>query len=385
MRKTVKQGNGGGQLLTDKPEKRVNSLLADNIVDSLTSGILAVDLEGRILFVNAMLSKRLKITGDEWVGRIATELFSPVGSRVPAKRLPLYDLNSPHKKATIRSREVELHDGERIVYLREDSGPLLDKSGDRLGQLYAYHDLTWEKTIDQVKSGFIAIASHELRTPMTSIKGSVDLILTGCAGELSAEAKELLDVAHSACDRMIRLINDILDLSKIEAGQIKLRLAPMDLADAVNRSMRGLRPLAFRDQITFKLDHPPDLSMVNADSDRIDQVVTNLLSNAIKYSPAKGEIGVALSMDDEWVICAVSDQGCGIPEEDRDRIFGKFEQVGSPLRGGGTGLGLAITHALITEHRGRIWVESRVGEGSRFVFRLPVATAKPQVDASGGF
>jgi signal transduction histidine kinase len=254
---------------------------------------------------------------------------------------------------------------------------LREVSGAVTGRLYSYHDLSWEKTIDQMKSEFISIASHELRTPMTSIKGSVDLILGGCTGEINKEALELLEVAHGACDRMIRLINDILDLSKIEARQIKLKLAPIQLGDAVDYSLRSLKSIAEQDGISFKVESSQDLPFVEADRDRIEQVVTNLVFNAIKFSPAKGEITVSLWADDGWVSCSVADQGHGIKEEDLDRIFGKFQQLGSPQRGGGTGLGLAITHALITEHRGKIWVESRVGEGSRFVFRLPKADRDP--------
>jgi signal transduction histidine kinase len=346
------------------------------LLDSMTSGILAVDLENHILFVNAALSERLSTDQETWWGKPAPELFRSVKSSVPATRSPLYHVDSLQDAARTYSREVEWNDGTRIVHLREDSGPLRDESGRIVGRLYAYHDLSWEKTIDQMKSEFISIASHELRTPMTSIKGSVDLILGGCAGEVSADALELLEVAHSASDRMIRLINDILDLSKIEAGHIKLKLAPISLSDVVERALRGLRNLAAKDEITFKVERPQNLPCVEADSDRIEQVVTNLLFNAMKFSPTKGEISVGLSGEDGWVSCSVSDQGCGIREEDLDRIFGKFQQVGSPQRGGGTGLGLAITHALVTEHRGKIWVESRVGEGSCFVFRLPVAAVQ---------
>ncbi len=348
------------------------------ILDSSTSGILAVDLEGRILFVNAALARRLGIDGEAWLGKPATELFSVVASQVSAKKIPVHRLGALRDGARTYSREVQWSDGQRIVHLREDSAPLRDESGNLVGRLFAYHDLSWEKTIDQMKSEFISIASHELRTPMTSIKGSIDLILGGCTGEINSEALELLEVAHSACDRMIRLISDILDLSKIEAGQIKLKLERIDLTDAVKRSLRSLKALAAQDGITLRLEQPQTLPRVEADKDRIEQVITNLVFNAIKYSPAKSEVRIDLSSENGWVNCGVSDQGCGIQEEDLDRIFGKFQQVGPPQRGGGTGLGLAITQALVTEHKGKIWVESKVGEGSRFVFCLPAETSPGQ-------
>ncbi len=167
-----------------------------------------------------------------------------------------------------------------------------------IGRLFAFHDLSWEKTIDQMKSEFISVASHELRTPMTSIKGSVDLILAGCAGEISPPALELLEVAQSGCDRMIRLISNILDLSKIEAGQIQLRLDLLDLGTVVERSLRSMRPLADQAGITLKSSCTSEIPQVEADSDRMEQVITNLVSNAIKFSPANAEVEVNLSADD---------------------------------------------------------------------------------------
>src|SRR5262249_4325648 len=160
---------------------------------------------------------------------------------------------------------------------------------------------------------------------------------------------ELLKVGRSASERMIRLINDLLDLSKIEAGQIGLKPQLIDLREIVDRVLRNLKVVANEDRIVLSAVSPDVLPQAEADSDRIEQVVTNMKSNAIKYSPAEGTVIVELSANLEWIRCSVADQGCGIKEEDLDRIFGKFQQAGSPLRGAGTGLGLAITRALVME------------------------------------
>lgn len=341
-------------------------VLPELLLDSMGSGVLALDLQSRVLFINPVLARRLGVDREACVGKAVSELLDPAKAKIVA---------SWHRQRSLRpgrkySREVEWHDGNQVHYMREDSAPLLDRSGQAIGRLYSYHDLNWEKTIDQMKSEFISIASHELRTPMTSIKGGIDLVLGAYAGGLDKEAVELLEVVQSACDRMVRLINDILDLSKLEAGQIQLKLHSLHLTDAVEHCMRSLGPLAAKDEITLKLDCQQELPQVTADRNRIEQVITNLLSNAIKFSPAKGEVRVDLSSDGQWVTCGVSDQGCGVKEEDLDRIFGKFQQAGSPQRGTGTGLGLAIAQALITEHKGKIWAESSLGKGSRFVFCL---------------
>ena len=165
-------------------------------------------------------------------------------------------------------------------------------------------------------------------------------------GEISPGALELLEIAHGACDRMIRLINNILDLSKIEAGQVKLNLTSTDVAEVAERAARSLGPLAAPDEITLKVETLTEIPRVEADEDRIEQVITNLISNAIKFSPAKGQVTIQLSAEGNWVRCSVADQGCGIEEKDFDKIFGKFQQMAASKRGAGTGLGLAITHAL---------------------------------------
>ncbi len=330
-------------------------------------------MDSRILFVSAALCRRLGIERDEWLGKPALELFGSPGPRISPKRFALYRLDPRRDGTRTEYREIEWSDGQRVLHFREDSSPLFDGAGQLIGRLFAYHDLSWEKTVDQMKSDFISVASHELRTPMTSIKGAVDLILGGCAGPVSPEALELLDVAHSGCERMIRLINNILDLSKIEAGQMQLNLQTLDLATITERALRSMNPLAMQAGIHFKFNFPSGLPGVNVDRDRMEQVLTNLLSNAIKFSPSNGTVEISLIADGDWVRCSVADQGCGIEAKDLSRIFGKFQQASQPKRGAGTGLGLAITHALVTEHKGKIWVESQVGKGSCFVFCLPVS------------
>jgi len=347
------------------------------ILDSLASGILAVDAGNRLLFLNRSLAQRLGIQPQEWVGRPLPELIQKVAAHFADAEMTRWYVEWLQKPDAWRSAEIEWREADHTRHLREDSGPLRDGSGRIIGRLFAFHDISREKEIDRMKSEFIAVASHELRTPMTSIKGSVDLVLSGFAGEISTDTQELLEIAKKSCDRLIRLINDILDLSKIEARQIKLRLAQMDVTEAVERSIRGVKPLADQSEVILELQRVEVLPLVEADKDRIEQVVTNLLSNAIKFSPPKGTVLVRLSAVDAWVECTVSDEGCGIAPEDLPRIFGKFQQVGDSRQKGGTGLGLAIAQALVHEHKGKIWVESELKKGTRFTFRLPAIAGSP--------
>ena len=346
------------------------------ILNSLSSGILAVDLEYRVLFINRVFALRAGLCAEDWLGRPLDEL-----TRFLSPRLVSGDpYRWPDAKTTdVRSRRCQVLDWTTetgdVVHVREDAGPLRDSAGRVVGRLFAYHDMSRERAIDRMKTEFIAVASHELRTPMTSIKGSIDLLLSGFAGSISSEAEELLEIAQKGCERLIRLINDILDLAKIEAGQIRLKMLKIDLVEPVNRSIRGVKAFADQNQVRLRLDKPDVLPAVEADKDRIEQVVTNLLSNAIKYSPANGEVCVELVTGDGWVQCAVIDHGPGIPEHELKRVFEKFQQVADSRRKSGTGLGLAIAQALVNEHRGRLWVESIVNEGSRFIFRLPATSS----------
>ncbi len=355
-----------------------------NILDSLGSGLLVLDARDRVSFVNRTLAEMLHISAEECVGRSAGE-FAVLMSRfaLPAA-LPRFDWPE-----AFGSRDIEWRDGETLRFFREDSAPLsaanAAQGGAGNGRVFAYHDVSHEKAVDRMKSEFISVASHELRTPMTSIKGSVDLILSGFAGETSPEMQELLEIAQKSCDRLVRLVNDILDLSKIEAGQLKLNLERLDVTEIAVRAICAVKPLADKTGVRLRVDRPLPLPIVEADPDRIEQAITNLVSNAVKFSPPNAEVVVELSSDNLWVQCAVCDQGVGIAEKDLHRIFGKFQQLSEGRRRGGTGLGLAITRGLIDEHRGSIWVESRVGEGSRFIFRLPIAAPpSPNTPALAG-
>lgn len=359
-----------------------------NILDSMASGVVVLDAQDRVAMLNRALAEMLHISPDDWVGRPAGELGALMARFALPVAAPRFDWpDAPG------SRDIGWRDGEALRFFREDCVPLGAEpaaAGSRevsRGRVLAYHDVSHEKAVDRMKSEFISVASHELRTPMTSIKGSVDLILSGFAGDMSPEMQELLEIAQKSCDRLVRLVNDILDLSKIEAGQLKLNLVRLDLTEVAVRAVCSVKPLADKTEIKLRVDRPNALPIVEADPDRIEQVITNLLSNAVKFSPPRGEVVVELACDGDWVRCSVHDQGVGIAEKDLPRIFGKFQQLSEGRRRGGTGLGLAITRGLIDEHRGSIWVESRVGEGSRFIFRLPVALPVgplPDFSNSGG-
>lgn len=229
------------------------------------------------------------------------------------------------------------------------------------------------RTLDQAKSEFLSIASHELRTPLTSIKGSLSLMRSGIVGKINEMADNLVTIAETETDRLIRLINDILDLAKIEARKLPLQQDWHPFNKLVKTCLESLQGLAQQANVKLAAESMPRLE-VYMDSDRVQQVLTNLLSNAIKFSPEGKPVTVRCVIDDNGqLLVEVADRGRGIDPQDQEAIFQKFRQATSasnPLVKG-TGLGLAIARALVEEHGGTIGVRSVVGEGSTFYFTLP--------------
>lgn len=232
------------------------------------------------------------------------------------------------------------------------------------------------KELDQLKSDFISIVSHELRTPLTSIKAFAELIIMK-PGMALARQQKLLGVINSETDRLARLINDILDLTKIEAGKLSWHITELSVDEVIRSSIATMQSLADNKSILVSLQIEPRLPALVGDRDRLVQVLTNVLSNSIKFTPQGGKIEVTARLvqtPKPQIVVSVSDTGVGIPEEDLELIFEKFQRSGDVLTNNteGTGLGLTISRQIVEYHGGRIWVESTLGKGSTFTFTLPL-------------
>ena len=227
------------------------------------------------------------------------------------------------------------------------------------------------KELDKRKSDFVANVSHEFLNPLTVIKEALSIIIDGLAGDIDAKQKDFLSMAKGNIERLIRLVTDLLDISKIEAGKMEMRRENFDIAVLVNEILVNYEKELAKKDISLKKDIRADIGAIWADRDKITEVVINLLNNAIKYTPAGGEVGIKLiGKEENELYFEISDTGPGIPEEYKEKIFDKFERILSEKQEG-TGLGLPIAKDIVELHKGRIWVESEPGHGSRFIFTIP--------------
>jgi len=242
-------------------------------------------------------------------------------------------------------------------------------------------DIRQLKEVERLKSEFVSTVSHELRTPLTAIRGALGLVLAGTTGPVASKTRDLLQIAQQNTERLIRLINDILDVERIESGHLFVRREPCELADILRTTVDSLRTVAMEAQVTIALEGEAS-AVVTGDGDRLVQVFTNLISNAVRFSPRGETVTVALRTTATSVIVLVSDRGPGIPLEFRRRIFGKFQQADPAGAAGGAGLGLAIVRAIVERHGGSIRFDSAPGHGTTFITELPY-TAPAAAPAPG--
>jgi PAS domain S-box-containing protein len=239
-------------------------------------------------------------------------------------------------------------------------------------------DVSERREVERLKKEFVSTVSHELRTPLTSIRGSLTLLSVGALGSLPDQAKKVVGIAERNTIRLITLINDILDIEKLESGKLDMVFDTVSLSNVMERSAEAVK--AFAEQNGIRLEFQPTNATVNADGDRLVQVMVNLISNAVKFSPKGGAVTIAVSEIPNWVEVKVIDRGRGIPAKFKNALFQRFQQVeaSDSKKKGGTGLGLAICKGIIEAHSGNIGVESEEGKGSVFWFRVPPASQRIQ-------
>lgn len=340
------------------------------IFDSAIDGIVTLNPSGSIETVNAAAVRMFGYEASELDRRDVSLLIdiAPDGDGEFLKRLGASQ--GALEGGLLRQMEARRKDGETFP-VDVALGAMSLPTGVHIVAIV--RDISERRRVEQMKDEFVSTVSHELRTPLTSIAGSLGLLAGGAAGALPEKAARLIQIAQANSQRLVRLINDILDIEKIESGKLRLDMAPLDLREIAQRSVEGVMGYAGDLGVILTLSEGEPVS-IRGDSDRLIQVVTNLLSNALKFSP-RGEVKVAVDPETRIARLSVVDQGPGIPNAFRARIFSKFAQAdGSDTRAkGGTGLGLAIAREIAERHGGRLWFESAEGHGATFHLDLPLA------------
>ena len=362
------------------------SRLSHAVVDGADHLIITTDTNGVILSFNHAAEASLGYRAEELVGKMTPAMFHVPdevvrrAQELTAEGLPV---DPGFEVFVARSRTQMKGDAHEWTYVRKNNTRftvLLTVSAlrDLNGKIYAFlgiaTDISERVKIERIKSEFISTVSHELRTPLTSIRGSLGLIAGGVAGELPAQVKVLVDIAHKNSERLILLVNDILDMEKIEAGKMELNAKPVVLMPLLNQSIDSNRAYAEQFKVIYELSNEQSELMVNLDTNRFQQVLANMLSNAAKFSPEGSKVSVEVDCIGPNVRIAVSDQGSGISEEFRGQIFQKFAQADSSdtRKKGGTGLGLSITKAIVEQMGGRIGFESKPNVLTTFWIEFPV-------------
>jgi PAS domain S-box-containing protein len=349
----------------------------ENLVDNAGDAIISTDVEDRILTWNHGAEVIFGYSKEETVGQSLTILLS-------SHRAGELDEIRDKVRLTGVIRNLEVRRIRKDGIIIEASlavSPIRDKDDNVIGFLHLARDVTEKKRyeqrlkeLDKMKSAFVSNVSHELRTPLTAIKASADNMLDRLIGDLNGKQVGYLTRIKSNSDRLARLINDLLDLSTIEAGKIDLRPTKLSLVTLVKEAAESLRPVATEKLINLTVMSADPGVIAWADRDKVIQVLMNLIGNALKFTPTRGKVTIAVAKDSAaWMQISVTDTGPGIPAEEVNKVFGRFYQIGQAgtQKTQGTGLGLAISKALVEMHGGKIWVESEAGKGSTFSFTLP--------------
>jgi PAS domain S-box-containing protein len=361
----------------------------ESVLESMPSGLVATDLEGRIHLLNRTAGWMLSLDPEEAIGSLVEEVLRPDIAHVFLKAV-----EAANEQRQPESAEIELSPQEVKLPVRVSPSLFRDGEGKVIGIVFVLIDVREERELselrrlDTLKDQFISAVSHELRTPITAIRSFAEILLTFDDPD---HRREFLEIIIRESDRLARLVNDILDLSKIESGNMRFEIDDFDLREAIFSAIDSLRPLATEKSLTVEVENSELPLIVRADRERLIQVLVNLLGNAIKFTPEGGKITIGYETmpgrrrtdPGDFAKVWVRDTGIGIPKRFLPLIFDRFQQVvegkGLTNRPKGTGLGLPISKEIIKHLGGNMWVESEEGKGSTFYFTVPLASRVHEV------
>jgi PAS domain S-box-containing protein len=369
------------------------------IISQMVDGVVVTDVLGKVLVFNSAAQSMLGERIDQLLGTQSRPAVGPGGENVRGRPSPTLPVPRVLAGGLLLGESLSVTSAGRELALSASAGPVRNEDGEIGGVVVVLRDVTAEREVERIKDEFVATVSHELRTPITAVLGYTDILLRGLRGQLNPKQAEAMNAVRNAGQRLLALINDLLDMSRLEAGKQTVIPTALCLSSCVERAVATVSMLASAKGIVLESEVPDGLPPVLADDELLQRILGNLLSNAIKFTPEGGVVSIsavqcsgqgivqssflpASDWDSGAVAVMVADTGVGIPPEHQARIWDKFQQVDSSSRRmfGGTGLGLSITKGLVELHGGRVWVESEgvPGKGSTFGFTLQ--TAQPEVE-----
>lgn len=364
------------------------------ILNSTADGILMTDMHGMVLTANPMAAELFGAPESQLTGRALDELLRALHSRAREVNVRMRGDTNGDGETPIHVSDIELG-GAHHRYIRHLSMPVHDADGVVYGQLAVLRDITQERELEQLRDDWTSMLVHDLRAPLTSIMNGVMMVKRGIGGPVTEAQNELLEIAYQGSQAMLELVNNLLDISKMEQGRMTIDLEPVAPYTIIDQALDRLRVSARSKSVSLEERMALNLPLIEADDDKIVRVLQNLIDNAIKFSSSNSIVtagahayGPAHALpaevplhplfdDGEWIVFWVQDRGMGIPAAYHERIFEKFGQVrGRKVRG--TGLGLTFCKLAVEAHQGRIWVESEEGVGSVFAFALPLMRTDEQ-------
>ena len=365
---TIKEEKQNEEVTWKKYKKVLNDKKnTDAVIRSIAEGLVVVDAEGKVIMINPAAERLLGVSKKDKIGKSILENL---------KEEHLISLVKGSQDKDEREIELISQKDDTKKVLRASSAVIENENGQSIGMVSVLSDITKQKELDQLKSKFVANVSHELRTPLVSTEKAISLILSRQPGQITESQEQFLSIAERNLKRLSLLINDLLDLSKLEAGKMGLKIQPSSIEKVFDESIEGLSTWAVTKSIEIIKKVQQGLPEINLDQERIIQVLNNLIGNAIKYTPNNGKITIetVLNQEQNEIVVSVEDTGTGIPKDQLNKVFDKFYQVGERLTTDihGTGIGLSIAKEIVELHGGKIWAESEKGCGAKFIFTLPL-------------
>ncbi|HYD35660.1 MAG TPA: ATP-binding protein [Vitreimonas sp.] len=347
------------------------------LLSSIGDGVFAVDTELRLILINKVAEKLINIKAQEALGKHYHDIFAFSYEDEPGKAYPDFvkQVITNGQVASLESRTLLKTSDGNFIPVADSASPITDAQGNIIGCIVVFRDVTQERELEQAKDDFLSVAAHQLRTPLGSMRWNIELVQNGDVGPISDTVKERLSQVYQSIHRMISLVNDLLDVSRIDQSRVQETPQPVELHSVITEMIADLNGLAEEKKITvaFNRENRPLPSLV-IDQTHLRHVLQNLLSNAIKYNRPNGNVTITTYLQPDGIQVSIADTGIGIPDADQNEVFSKFYRGENALKSAteGSGLGLFVVKSYIEAWGGKIWFESKIDQGTTFYFTLPM-------------